>query len=255
MEIVAMHSLRLLAACLLSAAAASLHAQDLAQVCRATSSYDLSLQQGQLVFDRPQPAPAQVIVAAGTLRTDGQNVPLNAEDQDRLSLFQRDLLALVPRVKAVINHGVDVAVQAAQQEADTLNLDAGTRAELQRRLDADAADLHRRVATSQSTHDWHGDAANQYANQMAADIAPLIASALGQRALGAAMSGDLQQAAALRDQAAGLSDGFQSRLQQRLQVLRPEIRALCPAIQRLAQLQDGIRASNGRPLDLLQVGG
>ena len=245
---------RLLAACLFMLAVGSLHAQDLSQVCHASSSYDLSLQPGQLVFDRAEPAPTRVVIASGTLRTDGQNVPLNAEAQDRLSLFQRELLALVPRVKTVINHGVDIAVQGVQQQADGMNLDAETRAELQRRLTAHAADLHRRVAASQSTHDWHGDTANQYANQVVSDIAPLIASALGQQALNAAMSGDLQQAAALRDQAADLTTGFQQRLQQRLTVLRPEIQALCPDIKHLAELQDGIRASNGQPLDLLQIG-
>ncbi|GGA50485.1 DUF2884 family protein [Dyella nitratireducens] len=244
---------RLLVVGMLVLTAGSLHAQDLSQVCHATSSYDLTLQQGQLIFDRAQPAPTRVVVGSGTLQTDGQNVPLNAEDQDRLALFQRELLALVPRVKVVIHRGVDVAVQTVQQEADSLNLDAGTQAELQRRLATDAANLHQRVAASQSTHDWHGDAANQYANQIAGDIAPLIASAMGQQALSAAMSGDLQQAAALRDQASDLTTGFQARLQQRLQVLRPDIQALCPDIQRLAALQQGIRASHGRPLNLLQI--
>jgi hypothetical protein len=254
MEMPAMHFNRLLAAGMLALAASSLHAQELSQVCHATSSYDLTLQQGQLMFDRAQPAPTRVVIASGTLQTDGQNVSLNAEDQDRLALFQRDLLALVPRVKAVINRGVNVAVQAVQQEANSLNLDAATRAELQRRLAADAANLHQRVAASQSTHDWHGEAAEQYANQIAGDIAPLIASAMGQQALSAAMSGDLQQAAALRDQAADLTTGFQARVQQRLQVLRPDIQALCPDIQRLAELQQGIRTSHGRPLNLLEIG-
>jgi hypothetical protein len=245
---------RLLAVCVLVSAAASLHAQDLSQVCHATSSYDLTLQPGQLIFDRAGPAPTRVVLASGSLQTDGRNVPLKAEEQDRLALFQRELLALVPRVKAIINRGVDVAMQAVQQEADGLNLDPSTRSELQRRLAAHAADLHQRVAASQSTHDWHGDAANQYANQVASDIAPLIASALGQQAISAAMSGDLQQAATLRDQAADLTNGFQSRVQQRLQVLRPDIQALCPEVQRLSELQQGIRAGNGRPLNLVQVG-
>lgn len=245
---------RLLAAGMLVLAAGNLHAQDLSQVCHATSSYDLTLRQDQLVFDRSQPAPTSVVVAAGSLQTDGRRVPLNAEDQDRLTLFQRELVALVPRVKTVINRGIDVAVQTVQQQADELSLDATTRAELQRRLAADATNLHQRVATSQSTHDWHGNAADQYANQIAGDIAPLIASAMGQQAISAAMSGDLQQAATLRDQAADLTTGFQARLQQRLQVLRPDIQALCPDIQRLAELQQGIRASNGRPLDLVQIG-
>lgn len=249
-----MRSSCLLAACVIAMACAGLHAQDLSQVCHATSSYDLTVQPGRLIFDRAEPGPTRVVIASGSLQTDGQTVSLNAEDQDRLALFQRELLALVPRVKRVIDHGVDLSVQAIQQESAGLNLDADTRAQLQQRLQAHAADLHQRVAASQSTHDWHGDAANQYANQVIGDIAPLLASAMGQQALSAAMSGDLQQAAALRDQAANLTGGFQPRLQQRLQVLRPEIQALCPDIQRLADLQQGIRASNGRPLNLVQVG-
>lgn len=245
---------RLLAVWMLVLACGSLQAQDLSQVCHVTSSYDLTVQPDRLTFDRAEPAPTRVVIASGTLQTDGQTVSLNAEDQDRLALFQRDVLALVPRVKTVIHHGVDVSVQAVQEEAAGLNLDPQTRTELQNRLQAHAADLHQRVAASQSTHDWHGDTADQYANQIISDIAPLIVSALGQQALSAAMSGDLQQAAALRDQAANLSSGFQPRLQQRLQVLRPEIQALCPDIQRLAELQQGIRASNGRPLNLVQLG-
>ena len=245
---------RLLAVAALALACGSVHAQDLSKVCHATSSYDLTLQPDRLIFDRAAPAPTRVVIDAGSLQTDGQSVPLNEEDQDRLALFQRELRALVPRVKAVAQRGVDLSLQAIAQESDTLNLDADTRAQLQQRLQAEAAELHQRVAASQSTHDWHGDTANQYANKVIGDIAPLIASALGQQALSAAMSGDLQQAAALRDRAANLADGFEPRLQQRLQVLRPQIQALCPDIQRLAQLQDGIRASNGRRLNLVQVG-
>ncbi|GLQ49153.1 DUF2884 family protein [Dyella flava] len=245
---------RLLPVVMFAMACGGLHAQDLATVCRATSSYDLTVRPNQLIFDRPAPAPTRVILTDGALITDGQTVALNDEDQDRLALFQRDLRALMPRVKAVAQQGVDVTMQAVRDESGGLDLDADTQAELDRRLAAHAAELHQRIAASESTHDWHGDAANQYANQVINDIAPLLASALGQQAVSAAVSGDLQQAAALRDRATHLATGFQPRLQQRLQVLRPQIQALCPSIQRLSVLQEGIRASNGRPLNLVQVG-
>ena len=39
-----------------------------------------------------------------------------------------------------------------------------------------------------------------------------------------------------------------------MQALQPQIAALCPAIRRLAELQQGVRGADGRPLDLLQVG-
>jgi len=245
---------RLFPVVMFAMACGGLHAQDLATVCRATSSYDLTIRPNQLIFDRPAPAPTRVILTDGALITDGQTVALNDEDQDRLALFQRDLRALMPRVKAVAQQGVDVTMQAVRDESGSLDLDADTQAELDRRLAAHATELHQRIAASESTHDWHGDAANQYADQVINDIAPLLASALGQQAVSAAVSGDLQQAAVLRDRATHLATGFQPTLQRRLQVLRPRIQALCPAIQRLSALQEGIQASNGRSLNLLQVG-
>jgi hypothetical protein len=245
---------RSLAALILVLAAGSLHAQDLAKVCHATSSYDLTVQPDRLVFDRDAPAPTRVVLGTGTLLTDGQGVPLNYEEQDRLALFQRDLRALMPRVKAIAQQGVDVTLQLMRDESNSLNLDADTQAELNRRLAVHSSELHQRIAASQSTHDWHGDAADRYANEVVSDIAPLLISALGQQAVNAAMSGDLQQAAALRDRASNLAGSFQPRLERRLQVLRPQIQALCPDIDRLSQLQAGIRAGNGRPLNLVQVG-
>jgi hypothetical protein len=245
---------RPLAALLLCLAALGAHAQDLAGTCHASSSYDLTLKPGSLLFDRPQPAPFHVELHDGMLRTDGTAVRLNAEDQDRLALFERQLRALAPRVRAVAQHGVDLAAQAMREEAAGMQLGADTRAELDRRLELHARELKQRIAASNSTHDWQGDVADRYANQIAADIVPLVAADLGQQALAAAVNGDLQAAASLRDRAADLSTQLQPRLQQRLQALRPQIQALCPSIQRLAELQQGVRGGNGQALDLLQLG-
>ena len=234
-------------------AAGSLHAQDLAATCHASSSYDVTLKPDSLLFDRAAPAPSQVELQQGLLRTDGVVVKLNAENQDRLTLFERELRELAPRVRTMARNGVDIAVQALAKEADGMGLSADTRAELQRRLDAHAAELKRRISASQSTHDWQGDAANQAMNQIAGDLLPLLAADLGQQAINAALSGDLQTAATLRDRAADLATELQPRLQARMQVLRPQIEALCPSIQRIASLQQGVRGSDGQPLNLLQV--
>jgi hypothetical protein len=249
-----MRFLRSLAALPLLLAIPGLHAQDLADTCQARSSYDLSLRADGVLFDRPQPVPRQVLLHQGTLRTDGAAVRLNAEDQDRVTLFERELRALVPRVRAVAEQGVDLAVQAAHEEAAGLGLAAATRDELDRRLAARAVELKQRIAASQSTHDWQGAAFDQYANQIGAELMPLLAGDLGQQALGAAMSGDLDAAAALRDRAAGLATQLKPRLERRMQALKPQIQALCPAIRRLAELQEGLRDAAGRPLELLRIG-
>ena len=230
------------------------HAQDLAATCHASSSYDITLKPASLLFDRSSPAPFHVDMQDGSLHTDGKAVSLNAESQDRLALFERQLRALVPRVRSVAQNGVDLAVKGVRAEADGMGLSAETRAELDRRLNTHANELKRRIALSQSTHDWQGDFADQTMNQIAADLLPLLASDLGQQAINAALSGDLQTAASLRDRGASLATQLQPRMQQRMQALRPQIRALCPAIEKLASLQQGVRGSNGQPLNLLQLG-
>ena len=235
-------------------AALPLQAQDLATTCHATSSYDVTLRPGSVLFDRPSPAPTRVELGQGALRTDGVAVPLNAEEQDRLSLFERELRALVPRARTVAQHGVDIAVQGLREEAAGMGLGADTRAQLDQRLAADAASLKQRIAASNSTHDWQGGAMDQYVNQIESDLLPLIAADLGQQALTAAMSGDLQTAASLRDRATNLATQLEPRMRQRMQALRPQIEALCPAIRQLATLQQGVRDSKGRPLGLLQIG-
>lgn len=232
-----------------------LHAQDLAATCHASSSYDVTLRPGSVLFDRPSPAPTRVELSQGTLRTDGVAVPLSAEDQDRISLFERDLRALAPRVRAVAQHGVDIAAQGLREEAAGMGLGADTQAQLNQRLSADAASLKQRIAASNSTHDWQGSAMDNYVSQIEGDLLPLIAADLGQQALSAAMSGDLQAAADLRDRATHLATQLEPRMRQRMQALRPQIEALCPAIQQLATLQQGVRDAKGRPLNLLQIGG
>lgn len=250
-----MPSFRATATLVFLLAASPVGAQDLASTCHATSSYDVTINTGSVVFDRPTPLPARVEIQHGSLRADGKSVPLSAENQDRMTLFERDLRSLAPRVRTVAENSVDMAVRAVQAEAGSMGLSADTRAELDQRLRARASDLKTRIAASRSTHDWDGDAASQYANQMATDLLPLVAGDLGQQAIDAALSGDLQAAATLRDRAASLSTQIQPRLLSRMQALRPQIQALCPALQRLAELQQEVRGSNGLPLDLIQIGG
>jgi len=235
-------------------AAAPLYAQDLSATCHATSSYDVTLQSQGVLFDRPVPAPTRVELRDGSLRTDGVAVVLTPSQQDRLSVFERGVRALAPRVRQVARNGVDMAMQALRAEVEGLGLSAATRVEFDRRLAAHASELKQRIASSQSTHDWQGDLIQQYANQVSADLMPLVAGDLGQQAIDAALAGDLQRAADLRDRAGSLMTTLQPRLQQRMQALRPQIEALCPSIQRLARLQQGLHDAHERPLNLLQVG-
>jgi Protein of unknown function (DUF2884) len=239
----------------LCALAAPSYAQDLAATCRASSSYDITVTPGGLVFDRADPAPHRVQMHDGNLNVDGVAARLNAEDQDRLALFEQTVRTLMPKVKAAAQDGVELAARAVREEAATLSPESVSSGELDRRLGARVAEIKQRIAVSNSTRDWQGDAFDRYANQIAADILPLIASDLTQRGVDMTMSGDLAGAADLSSRASSLANTLPVRVQQRLQALRPQVQALCPSIQRLYELQDGVRAPDGAALNLLHVGG
>lgn len=234
-------------------AAWPLHAQDLPATCHASSSYDVTLRPGRLLFDRNAPAPMRVEISQGTLRVDGASVPLSAQERDRLTLFERDLRALAPQVREVARHGVDIAVRGLHDEATNMGLGADTQVRVDEQLATDATSLKQRITASDSTKDWQGDAMSRYVSQTENNLIPLVAGDLGQQALNAALSGDLQTAADLRDRAASLATTLQPRMLQRMQALRPQIEALCPAIRQLARLQQGLRDAGGQPLNLLQI--
>ena len=248
-----MRSIGILMTAGLLALSASASAQDLGDTCHASSSYDLSVSADALVFDRTAPAPRRIEMRDGRLRIEGAARALNTEDGDRLVLFESGVRALLPRVRRVAARGVDLAIEAVRAETAPLGLGADTQAELGQRLASHAADLKRRIAASHSTRDWQGEAFERQVDGIVADVAPLIAADLGQQAIDAALSGDLDTAASLRDRAADLASDLQPRLERRMQALQPDIEALCPAIRELHALQLGLRGSDGRPLHLLDI--
>jgi len=241
-------------AILLLLCAAPLQAHDLTARCHASSSWDVTLEAPTgLVFDRTGPAPTRVDWNAGVLRVDGAAVALGAEGEDRMALFERELRALAPRVRQVARHSLDLAAATLREEVGTLTLDPATWSAFDTRLGQHVDALRRQIDASRSTHDWQGDAVTSTLQRMAGDLLPLVAGALGQQALDAAMRGDLAGAQRLQGEAADLASRLRPAVEARLTTLQPEVDALCPAVRRLAALQDGVRDGAGRALDLLDV--
>lgn len=246
--------MRILLSVALLFASSAVAAQDLATTCHASSSYDLTVRSRGILFDRPQPAPRQVGLDDGSVVVDGRTVALRPDAQDQAALFERQLRALLPRFRAAADAGVDIAARAVRDEVARSAPAALQDGEFDRKLSGHVAELHARIARSNSTHDWQGDAFESYANGMVTDLAPLVAASLTSDAVDLAMNGDLAGAADLRDRAASLSTGLEARVQARVnRELRPKVQALCPDIRRLAELSEGLTDDHGRPLNLLQI--
>jgi hypothetical protein len=243
------------ASLLLAACASLAHAGSLQDTCAASSAYDLVVGADALVFERAAPAPRRIEWRDGRLRVDAAVVRLNTEDTDRLALFARELRALVPKAKAIALRGLDLATGVVRDETRRLVTSADARAELDRRIGEHAAALRRRIALSTSTRDWQADAFERDVAAWSADLVPLLAADVGRGAVTAALDGDLDEAVRLQVRASELGNNLQTKIERRLRDLRPQVETLCPAIRRLHELQDGVRDGDGRPLDLLDVGG
>ncbi len=232
-------------------------AQDDFNVCHVSSSYDVTLtSDGGLMFDRTGPAPRRVEIHDGRLLADGRSVTLNAADQGRLHAFQQTARALVPKVRAIAIDGVGLAADAVREQARESSPQMAASGELDAKLNAMTADFDARIKRSNSSHDWHGPAFQQYINRNVSTLVPLLASNLLQQAVQVALSGDLSRAAALRNSAANLATRLRKRVRDKLQVLKPRVRALCPSVQKMDRLENQLdaRMPDGSRLNLLDIG-
>lgn len=230
-------------------------AQDDLNVCHVGSSYDLTLTSGGLLFDRTGPAPQRVQVHDGQLVADGVAVTLNAADRGRMAAFGRLADELAPKVRAIASQGVDLAAEAVREQARASEPQLAASGELDARLDAVVSDFKARIENSDSTHDWHGPAFQQYVNRHVMTLVPLLAGNLVQRSIQVAISGDLAQASELRDQAAHMADSLRSRIRRKLDALKPRVRALCPSVRKMDRLENNLdaRLPGGSRLNLLSV--
>ncbi|MFC4729062.1 DUF2884 family protein [Coralloluteibacterium thermophilus] len=226
---------------------------DLEGICGASSSYDLSLDGQRLLFERAAPAPQRLELAPdGALEVDGVAARLNLEDRDRLALISTRVHALVPEVRALARRAVDLAVEAVREQAAATT--GRGDAELDRVLEARRRELHARIDASRSTRDWQGDAFERDMQAIVAEIVPLVAAGLGERALAAAMSGDLAAAGRLRQDMVGLQGALEARLGAKLAQLEPEARGLCPRLEEIDRLESGLSVRPaGRPFDLVHI--
>lgn len=230
-------------------------APDPLNVCHAQSSYDLTLGADGITFDRDV-VPRRVRMHDGALDVDGTTVDLDKGDRERIRAFERDVRVLVPKIRALATQGVDLATEAVREQARESTPELASGGELDARLGNLAADLKARIAHSRSTHDWHGETFRQYVNQGMAGIVPMLAGGLLQQSMGLAMNGDFDSVSRLRERAANLADTLQARIRRKLTVLEPRIRSLCPTLQELDRLENGLDASmpDGSRLDLLTLG-
>ncbi len=248
-----MHKITLLVfGCIAVAGAA--RAEDLTDICRVSTSYDVTLHADSLALARGAPSARTLVLSRGALTVDGRDVSLNDEDRDRVALIERDARALTPRVKAIAQRAVDLGAQAVREEATSYAPSIADDPRFAQTLDEHARSLKARIAASTSTTQWQGDNLDRIVDDAVADLLPIVASDAGQQALGVLASGDFSGIGAMGDRTATLQADLEARVRQRLQTLRPDVRVLCPALDEIDALQAGVIAAiPGGKLDMIEI--
>jgi hypothetical protein len=237
--------------------AVTTQARGLDEVCRARSAYDLTVNDAALLFERRRPGAQRLEIGRGRLAVNGFVVPLDARDRQRIGAYEAAVRALIPRIKALAQRGVDLSAAAVREEAANVSPRAAADPKFEARLEARARNLKTRIASSTTTKEWQGAAFNRYTTEIVADVVPLVAGDLAQQALELAVKGDLAGAAKLTDRAAGMRTSLEARIRNKLTVLEPELAKLCPSFDWLDALESALtaRLPDGSRLDVIEIRG
>lgn len=220
--------------------AAPAHARDADDTCGARSNYDLTVTDAALQFERKSAPPQRLEIRRGNLAVNDNAVALRAQDRNRIAAFESTVRELVPKIKTLARRGVDLSVFAIREEAASASPVSAADPQVNARVDARAQELKLRIANSKTSKEWRAGQMNGYLTAVLADVAPLIAGDLAQKALELTLQGDLAGAVALKDRAAALRASLETRIRSRLETLQPEIDKLCPSLRKLDALESGI---------------
>jgi hypothetical protein len=225
------------------------------QACHTRSDYDITLTSAALQFDRKTAPPQRLEMRRGALSVDNTTVALGADDRQRVAAFETRVRDLVPKIKTIAAHGVDLMVLAIREEAGKASPDSAADPQINARVDARARDLKLKIVNSTTSKEWHVDALQGYMALMLSDVAPLITGDLAQKALDLTMKGDLAGVVALKDRAAALRTSLEARIRARLEVLQPDIDRLCPSLRELDRLENGVARAlpDGSRLNLIKL--
>ena len=129
--------------------------------CPLRSAYDVTVTPDRLVFERSSGAARRIEMRDGALSDGGKAVALSASDRDRIVRFERAARGLLPRIRQIGAHAVDLMVVAVREQAAATSPQSAANAQLNARLDARAAAFKSRIARSNSSKEWRGNAFNR----------------------------------------------------------------------------------------------
>lgn len=222
--------------------------------CGLHSDYSMSVKPDALVFTRKDGAPREVVIAAGTLRVDGQVVELGKADRERVLGIEHGVRDVLPQVREIVHDAIQIAFDAVTEVSGAFAKDAQAARASAERLARTAADIRRQIDANENLTAWQGEELDRLVDQAVGTLVAEIVGNVAGEAVSVALAGDEKAAAELEARADGIDAKVERIVAKRSRELEKRADAICPRLRTLARLGSELEVRpGGRRLQLASV--
>jgi Protein of unknown function (DUF2884) len=217
------------------------------------TDFDVSITDAGIDFERVAGKPGSVFMHNGKLRVDGRDVPVSAEDAERIRRYEEEVRQIVPEVAGIAREGVDIGFSAMTSVTAAFSESGQDRARLVEKLNRKHAEALRKIDAGIGAGHWTQHDTEDLVEDSVADSVSELVGAVTASAVSAALSGDQAKVASLQARADSLNGALEREVNARADKLGARVKALCPRLARLDSLQQQwqFRLADGTRLKLM----
>jgi len=222
--------------------------------CGLHSDYSMTVRPDALVFKRADGAPAEIVIADGTMRVDGDAVALNAADRQRVLGIEHGVRDVLPQVREIVQAAIQVTFDAVTEVSAAFARDAAAARASAERLARTAADIRRQVDANESLTAWTSADLDRVVDQAVGTLVAEVVGNVAGQAVSVALSGDEKAAAELKARADGIDSRVERIVEKRSREISMRADGLCPRLRTLARLGSELEVRpGGHRLQLARV--
>lgn len=218
--------------------------------CGYDSVYDVQVKSGGIDFSRSDARPADVFMHDGQLRVDGHTIAVSADDAARLRDYETGMRELLPQMAGIAQEAVGLGFDSLAIVAATLGGSRHHRDALVDGLNHQRRDALRELGAHMNAQRWDQQGLGQALEQPMTDAANALAKSLTHHVFWSLLTG---RASDLEARADTVDQSFDKEMDARSGKLEARVKAVCPRLQALDQLQQqfSFRLADGSSLKLI----
>lgn len=222
--------------------------------CGLHSDYSMSIRPDALVFKRADGAPAEVVIANGTLRVDGRAVELGKADRQRVLGIEHGVRDVLPQVREIVHAAIQVTFDAVTEVSAAFARDPSAARASAERLARTAADIRRQVDSSESLTAWTSEDLDRLVDQAVGTLVAEVVGNVAGQAVTVALSGDDKALAELKARADGIDARVKRIVEKRSSEIEARAEGICPRLRTLARLGSELEVRpDGHRLQLARI--